>query len=60
MVIDMAKKNDVAVEKTVQEVKYKGSQLLKTDAFNTRVGRLVLDPNEFYSVAEAEKLIKKY
>lgn len=58
----MAKKKDTDIPVTENEkqpavVRYKGSQLLKLPKYNTREARVVIKPNELYSVEEADKLI---
>lgn len=44
----------------VIETKYKGSQLLKMDKYDNRIARIVLNPEEFYTFAEADELINNY
>lgn len=56
----MSKKKDTEIpvtEKQPAVVRYKGSQLLKLPKYNTREARVVIKPNELYSVEEADKLI---
>lgn len=56
----MAKKKDTEIpvtEKQPAVVRYKGSQLLKQPKYNTREARVVIKPNELYSVEEADRLI---
>ena len=60
----MAKNQNKEIETTkkVEEVvhKYKGSQLVKDDRFNHRVGRIVLDEDKYYSLEEAENAVNDY
>ena len=46
--------------KTVEETRYKGSQLLKTVKYDNRIARLVLDAEKYYTFAEADAAIKNY
>jgi len=59
----MAKKKQVeTVEiKAVETVPtYKGSQLLKHDKYNNRIGRIVIEADKYYSFAEADKEIEDF
>lgn len=56
----MAKAKEKTQEVKEQEQKYKGFQLLKLPQYNNRIGRIVLKPDEAYTMAEADKLIKDY
>ena len=49
---------DVKPAETVK--KYKGSQLLKDDRYNNRVGRIVIDSEKYYSCAEADEMISDF
>ena len=53
------KTTDVAVEKQ-EQTKYMGSQLLKMQKYNSRVARIVIEPNERYSFDEADALISNF
>lgn len=47
-------------EKVIAEKKYKGSQLLKDNRFNNRVGRIVIKPDKNYSIEEAKSLVDEF
>ena len=54
------KKETAAKAVVEQEQRYKGYQLLKLPEYDNRIGRIVLKPDEEYTIAEADNLIKNY
>jgi len=53
----MATKKKENVTPVEDVAKYKGSQLLKLQRYNSRVARIVIKPNELYSYEDADRLI---
>ena len=53
------KKSEKPAEKK-QDIKYKGSQLLKMEKYKTLPAKVVIKPNEQYSFDEADMLISDF